>query len=275
MANNSILGQKMSSQRMNKIFQNLTIGGGGTSNAGLLQINGNSNNSVFSFGEAEGLQHELVRKYEIYESTEDLLALSCAWLRMRKESKKTGSGINISKLIDRQLFKTVNDEDRLLASSIRDYYSKKIMLWKLKNQPLTPYREDLNSFIHSDGLKFVEKMFGLAYRLPEFYHYDVTLDGIFKDKNKELKKLPSSIQLIKSLQYVGKTLVDRRSIKRDEYWFVDEQNNVSVILLGRDNPLLNIWEQVIQKPIKINGLYYAKNKDGRDYFQIEKYNLVI
>ena len=267
---------KITSHHINKVLGNLAISGGGGGSAGKIGpvgTNINWNNSIFSI--EENTAHELVRKYEIYESTEDLLALSCAWSRLRRESKKSGSGINISKLIDRQLFKTVNDEDRLLASNIRDYYSKKIMLWKLKNQPLTPYREDLNSFIHSDGLKFVEKMFGLAYRLPEFYHYDVTLDGIFKDKNKELKKLPSSIQLIKSLQYVGKTLVDRRSIKRDEYWFVDEQNNVSVILLGRDNPLLNIWEQVIQKPIKINGLYYAKNKDGRDYFQIEKYNLVI
>lgn len=233
---------------------------------------GNWNTNIFSL--EENTQHELVRKYEVYESTEDLLALSCAWYRLRQDAKVTNKSVAIGKLINKQLFDTVNDTDRLHASSIRDYYSKKIMVWKLKNQPLTPYREDLNTFIHSDGLKFVEKTFGLAYRLPEFYAYDTVLDSIFYDRNKELQKelrLPES----KKLQYIGKTLIDRRSMKRDEYWFSDENNNVSVVLLGRDNPLLAVWEQVIKSPVTMHGIFYQKKKDDKAYYQLEKYNLVI
>lgn len=264
---------KITSHHINKVLGNLAIAGGGSGGKiGAVGTNINWNNSIFAM--EENTPNELIRKYEIYESTEDLLALSCAWARLRKESKKSGGMLAISKLIDRQLFKTINDDDRQRASDIRDYYSKKIMIWKLKNKTLTPYREDLNTFIHSDGLKFVEKMFGLAYRLPEFYDYDLILDNIFQDKNREIKnKLPTNLLLTKKLQFIGKTLVDRKSIKRDEYWFTDEQNNVSVILLGRDNPLLKIWEQVIQQPISITGTYFVKTRDDRDYFQIEKYSL--
>lgn len=233
---------------------------------------GNWNSNIFSF--EENTAHELVRKYEVYESTEDLLALSCAWYRLRQDAKVTNKSVAIGKLINKQLFDVVNDADRLQANNIRDYYSKKIMIWKLKNQHLTPFREDLNSFIHSDGLKFVEKTFGLAYRLPEFYIYDTMLDSIFIDKNKEIKKDIKGIET-KKLTFIGKTLIDRRSMKRDEYWFSDQNNNVSVILLGRDNPLLSIWEQVIKNPLEISGLYYSKQKDDKAYYQIEKYSLAI
>lgn len=269
---------KITSQHINKIIGNLAISGGG--GAGLVAGKGigapgtniNWTNNIFA--ELNETPHESIRKYEIYESTEDLLALSCAWYRLRQDAKVTNKPVPISKLINKQLFDIVNDTDRLHASSIRDYYSKKIMIWKLKNQHLTPFREDLNSFIHSDGLKFVEKTFGLAYRLPEFYAYDTTLDNIFTDKNKEIKKDIRGSES-KKLQYIGKTLIDRRSMKRNEYWFSDENNNVSVILLGRDNPLLEMFEQVTQTTVTINGLYYTKQKDEKNYYQIEKYKLVL
>jgi hypothetical protein len=113
------------------------------------------------------------KRYEVFELKEDVLVLSATWKRLRNEKKFQGS---ISKLVDHTLFSEIQPEDREQANSIRDYYSKKVMMLKLKGKRLTNFREDLNSFIHSDGTMVKEGMFPLVYRLPEFYEYDRTID---------------------------------------------------------------------------------------------------
>lgn len=145
---------------------------------------------------------------------------------------------------------------------------------KLKNQRMTEYREDLNTFIHSDGKKFVEKMFGLVYRLPQFYLYDTKLDLIFRDKNRTTEKKIPNIES-KRLTYVGSTQVDRRSLKRNEYWFTDEDETLVALYLAHNNPLNGVWEKLIQNPITLEGLYYNKSRDDHEYYNVEKYSLVI
>lgn len=266
---------KITSQHINKIIGNLAISGGGGGlvagkGIGASGSNINWNNNIFA--ELNETPQELVRKYEIYESTEDLLALSCAWHRIRKANKGSKNiNVNISKLLDRQLFSLVNDDDKNLASAIRDYYSKKIMLWKLKNIVLTSYREDLNQFIHSDGLKFKESIFGLAYRLPQFYFYDLKLDEIFRERNRITKEQP--IHRVKTLTFIDSTEVDRKTLKRNEYWFSDENNNVVAIYLVPNNPLLKVWEQLIKNPINLQGFYFNKRKDDFEFYQLEKFEL--
>ena len=77
-----------------------------------------------------------VKKYEIYEFTEDVLALSVTWKRMRDAGKNTAL-----KLTDNDLFKNIIPEDRIMADKIATYYSKKIMMLKLlDNSKLTSYR---------------------------------------------------------------------------------------------------------------------------------------
>ena len=111
MANNSkisISGGKSSIQSLiNSVNgtsgQILAVGGGG--GAGAI---GNVNWTNNIFAELNEMPQELVRKYEIYESKEDLLVLSCAWYRLREQRKKDhGMAISISKLLDRNLFNSI------------------------------------------------------------------------------------------------------------------------------------------------------------------------
>lgn len=270
----------MNTNHLNQILGNLTISGGQGAIPGAngSNINWNNHVNVFSFAEDEQkLPQDLVRKYEIYESVEDLLALSCAWYRLRNTARDTSVphiGFTVTKLMDRNLFNNVNEDDRVLAGNIRDYYSKKIMMLKLKNERMSQYRDDLNEFIHSDGKKFVEKMFGLAYRLPQFYHYDTKLDGIFSGRNRKTdKRIPN--MYTKELTYVGSTMVDIKSCKRKEYWFVDEDNTLVAIYLAHNNPLLGVWEKLIQHPVTLNGVYYNKHRDETEFYVLEKFNLGI
>ena len=81
-----------------------------------------------------GVTHgEHVKKYEILEIDEDLLALSTAWKRLRDTHNSGGTYTPISTLLDKELFNHVTIDDRQKANEIRDYYSKKIMMWKLKD----------------------------------------------------------------------------------------------------------------------------------------------
>lgn len=275
MANNGKLAIRGGNSNIHSI-QSLINSVNGSSGQILAQGASGSNwtNNIFSFSEDEQkLPEELVRKYEIYESKEDLLALSCAWYRIRNtaiESKKPPL-ISVCKLLDRNLFSQVNEDDRVLAANIRDYYSKKIMMIKLKNERMTEYREDLNAFIHSDGKKFVEKMFGLAYRLPQFYFYDTKLDTIFSGRNKKVEKTIPNLYT-KTLNYVGHTTVDRKALKRNEYWFADEDDTLVAVYLDIKNPLLGVWEKLIKNPINLTGSYYTKRRDETEFYALEKFN---
>lgn len=241
--------------------------------------------TTLSIGEIEQMINQNVKKYEIYELKEDLLTLSCVWYRMRKNrlpSKPIGvSGIaglvlhpTPTKLIDNVLFQNITAEDRELSKNIRDYYSKKIMMLKLKDVKLTKYRDDLNNFIHSDGTKVQENIFGLAYRLPEFYDYDMRFDSLIENCDKEIKnkKEPKTSQ--QTLTFLGKLQVDRKTTKRVEYWFKNNDNNLTNICIEPNNPLLKVWDRVVSEEITLEGNYFVKLRDNIEYYSIKNYSLV-
>jgi hypothetical protein len=216
-----------------------------------------------------------VTKYEVYEISQDLLALSVCWARMRKERREATVAqifIPISKLLDSELFRQVTPGDISQANTIRDYYSKKIMMWKLKNIPLTSFRNDLNTFIHSDGKTFKENMMPLAYRLPEFYDYDIEFEKMSLEHNKEITKLSTPN---KELKFVKKLFVNNRRLKRNEYWFSDANNNLVSINIEANNPLLSLLDVTLSKgDITLDGPYSKRNRDGTEYLRVDKIKFV-
>ena len=216
-----------------------------------------------------------VTKYEVYEISQDLLALSVCWARLRKERRETTVAqlfIPISKLLDSELFRQVKAEDISHANTIRDYYSKKIMMWKLKSVELTSFRKDLNTFIHSDGQTFKESMLPLAYRLPEFYDYDVEFEKMSLEYNKEITKLSTPN---KELKFVKKLFVNNRRLKRNEYWFSDDNNNLINFNVETSNPLISLLDVTLSKgDITLDGPYKRVNRDGVEYLRVDKIKFV-
>lgn len=232
-------------------------------------LNGLGTISIKDFEETNGLY----KKYEIIESTEDLLVLSCTWYRLRQERNANRSmGISPSKLLDRVLFENINEQDRELASKIKDYYSKKIMMLKLKSIPFTQYRDDLNHFIHGDGLKFEEKICGLVYRLPEFYMYDTEFDEMVRDYKKEITTPPA--RLTHTLKHIGTLHVNKRTSKKVEYWFKTEHDEIANITIEPNNPLLKIWDKLVFDDLTIEAKYGVKHRDGIAYYVLTDYSLV-
>lgn len=216
-----------------------------------------------------------VKKYEVYEISQDLLALSVCWARLRKE-RKENAGLKlyapISKLLDSELFRQVSSDDIAHANNIRDYYSKKIVMWKLKGITLTNFRNDLNTFIHSDGKMFKENMMPLVYRLPEFYDYDIEFEQMSLEHNKEITKLSTPN---KELKFIKKLFVNNRRLKRSEYWFSDANNNLVNINFDVNNPLLSLLDVTLSKgDITLDGPYSKRNRDGTEYLRVDKVKFV-
>ena len=232
------------------------------------------NNSI-SLGDLEFAFNDNVKKYEVYEISQDLLALSVCWARLRKE-RKENIGVQlyvpISKLLDSELFRQVKAEDIFDANTIRDYYSKKIMMWKLKSVELTSFRKDLNTFIHSDGQTFKESMLPLVYRLPEFYDYDIEFEKMSFEHNKEIKQLSTPN---KELKFVKKLFVNHKRVKRSEYWFSDSHNNLVNINFEVNNPLLSLLDTTLSNGnITLDGPYIKRNRDGTEYLRLDKFKFV-
>lgn len=235
--------------------------------------------SILDTFTVSGSEYFKVKKYEVYETPEDALALSVAWKRLRDSNMNTAS-----KLLDRALFEVVNSDDHAKAKEIRDYYSKKIMMWKLKGTAkFTPYRDELNKFVHSDGLIIRQDVIGLIYYLPIFYEYDTQLDSVknevevnqsFLQMDKELK--PKVLSLTAALEPIKKINKKRKRISTTEYWFKDQKLNAAVcVTLEKKNPLEHIWEHLFnnEKVLQIQGHYCRRYLDEFEYFSINNWTL--
>lgn len=209
-----------------------------------------------------------VKTHQVYEIDKDLLSLSVCWKRLRegKDPNYASSSTYIGSLLEAELFRRVNDSDIELANAIRDYYSKKLMMWALtSDRQLTPFRKDLSHFISSDGKNFKEEMIPLVFRLPEFYEYDLFIDNIITTcKEKTIT--------LKSYQYLflGKINKTTRKNKKIEFWFMGKQNTLCRLSLEHNNILIPILENIIESADQIfvsHGKLQKRIRDDIPYFE--------
>jgi hypothetical protein len=240
----------------------------------LAQLNGS-----FMFSSENNL-HPHVKKYEVYETPTDVLALSVAWKRLRDNGHS-----GIGKLLQDELFSKVADADIEMAKKIRDYYSKKIMMLTLRNDNpnMTAYRKDLNTFVHGDGRMVRENMLGLAYYLPIFYEYDVNIDEVrcAVDANQNFKKLdkenkPKLLKLSVELQPLKMIVRKTKRITTNQYWLKDLKLNAGVLIsIQLSNPLEHIWNDMFlnTKVLQVNGSFCRRTIDNFEYFSVDKWHL--
>ena len=221
------------------------------------------------------IQHH-VKRYEVFEIEEDLLLLSVVWQRMRKErdNNQQGQIAMPSTVTDKILFRNITPEDRTRTETIRDYYHKKFMMWALNDIRLTSFREDLKKLIQSDGKVFKENIRPLAYRIPEFYDYDVMFDEMFIEHNTQVKQDRQKATSTKTFKLVKTMVRKRRHSTVKEFWFSDENDNLNLMVVSKDNPLLKLMEYHSQNTFKIQGLFEKKIRDNREYCIVEKYSFL-
>ena len=266
---NLIQNISTSAGAMNVQSQSGAIGSGAIG-SGAIGSSAGINGSYGLF--AQEKEQSYVKRYEIIEIPEDLLALSVCWKRLRD----SGQSQHIGKLLDKVLFEKVTQHDKDTAATIRDYYSKKIMMLKLKSIPLTNFRTDLNEFIHGEGKKFKDNIQPLVYRLPEFYEYDIVFDEFAGKYNHNVVGLSQrSILTVKSLSLVEKLKVSTSRNRRIEYWLNDTDDNLVCLMFDLNNPLITLLDKKLcEESISVSGIFYKKERDGKEYLKLDKYSFV-
>ncbi len=249
------LGAIASSAMLNSSFANLTLNGS-------------------SFSDVR--QSPSITKFEAYESPEDILTLSCTLQRLRA----TGEfGLRV---LDDVVMRKVSIEDRTKAESIRDYYSKKIMMGNLTDKMYkSSFRRDLAAFIMADGKRFKNNDIGMACYLPDFYDYDTKLDSIKSQVETTLDVSSSSPTVMKldvvNLTPLSKITKKTKNNKQLEYWFKDDKVNAAVVLsLDPKNQLIKIWDGIFNdsSSLSMSGFFHRTSLDGFEYFRVTNWDLV-
>jgi hypothetical protein len=230
-------------------------------------------NSLFSENRSRN-----IKKVQMNETSVDILAVSCCWYRLRTNdsSSKILSQINSTITDSEFLFEQVNHDDHILAAKIRDYYSKKIMMWKLKEKTLSNFRSNLAEFISGSGQLWKEEFSGMIVKLPEFYFYDIKLEDIISTHfSREASKSESNTS--KTLIPVGSLTRKTKSYHRTEYWFKTNDREEAVkFSIDHKNELKYIWEMLFNSnvPLTIQGNYVVSNLGDYDHYLLKPTNLI-
>jgi hypothetical protein len=281
LANSNILNQISARGNLSK---SVIVGAQGSHNTitlgnvqPLTAMNMSQIGSSILFDQFSNTQH--VKKYEVFETTEDILALSVTWHRLRPLISHGISNIvnpsnRPTKLTDAVLFKEMIQEDRDKANVIRDYYSKKLMMINLRGQRISNYRKDLSAFIHGDCKVVKEEMMPLIYRLPEFYEYDIGTDEMFRGLDTRFEDSRIASETIKTVSPVNKFVVKRKSGKYNEYWLRDEQNRPCRIEIEHSNQLLHLWEYFFEKnSLSLDCISKFEERDSIAFYKIIKWTI--
>lgn len=211
-------------------------------------------------------------KNKTFMSSNDLLTISCCVHRLKKLD---GKGRSLQSFLP--LPNLINKEDEILRDKIIDFYSKKFMMLKLKGIELTKFRKDLCDFISKDFYDrdqqiyvYNEKVYGMVYRLPSFYEYDLELLDIMTDKTPVIGTTFGKHKL----KFLSKLYKDSRLFARVEYWFVNDDNKVFCLGYQKDNNLLSLLDHAIKThDIIIDGKYNTKHMDGYSFYTSSDFNL--
>lgn len=177
--------------------------------------------------------------------------------------------ISVSNYRQRELrtYGSVLESDHYVASSIRDYYSKKLVVRTLKGKPLSKFRQDLSDYL-SKGYtnEYPEKYMGMIYKLPEFYFYDLEVDKLRLESSN--KPLDTSIG-VKKLKFLTKLYRSANSTGSYTFWFHDEDKNLYNIQILKENALLDMFQSICEfGNITVSGKFVSSSKDDLNYCKI-------
>lgn len=224
------------------------------------------------------------KKEEKIKTDLDLLVMSCAIYRLRNGKHDDATLANRYKclsLIDDNIQQYVTDKDYALADLVKDHFQQKLILLSLKSTQLTSFRTDLSKFLnmnwHTDpaGVFIYPKEFvGLAYKLPYLYFYDLEMRNIFSGDYATVKG-PSSTRATKTLKHLTTITPNRKYMNSIEFWFEDADSNRVMINVDKNNPLINVFNKMIEQPIKLEGKFEMRMKDTLQYYHSPNWKCVV
>lgn len=203
----------------------------------------------------------------MYHTNVDVLALSCARLRLGGTHSLSNAALNDSLTAD----------DVLVAKDIRKYYERKIIMWQLHSKDLTNFRKALAEFLVRDGTNYKDSESGLIYKLPEFYFYDQQIDKLVEEHYTGAFKPVERRSTKNRLTLVPLKLLNRsaRGSKISQYWFKNTDDKLVVAKIMANNPLKPIWDTIFDAhiPLAVEGVIQWSSRGGFDHYVVENWHL--
>lgn len=206
----------------------------------------------------------------------DILARSHAWYRLRQDGNGGG---HINTLTSNVLTVNLKFEDYAAANKIRDYYSKKLVLWQLKGKTLSPFRKCLADFLTTDVSEYQNEYSGIIFRLPEFYYYDTILDTHKEETFVNTPKPSENPHAYESKKLKPVVKLTRKSRSNDSmvFWYeVEGTGCAAKIHIDIKNPLLKLWENLFDsnQVVTIFGHYFINHTGNFDHYSVEKWRIL-
>lgn len=214
-----------------------------------------------------------------FETTHDLLVMSCAIYRLRQLHEHVEEGdfeayrYKTLSLTDSFVYQCILPEDYEMANKIRDHFQKKLIVLTLKG-PLTRFRADLSMFVNNNWnydnsptrYQYPDNFIGMVYKLPYLYFYDMALQEIFDGDYLTLVGPQHINKDEKTLTHIKTVKSYRKSPKTVEFWFKDEKNNRVRVPVEEANPLLSVFDVLVTNPIKISASFTMRMRDSMQYY---------
>ena len=227
---------------------------------GLTQLTGI--NRGYSISSLDDMFNEIENKpaERLVEHPVDSLIVSCKNYRVR-QTLNPEKNYNIS------------DVDRQMASDIREYYGKKLMVRTLKGKPMSKFRQDLSTYlVNNYTTRYAEKYEGMIYRLPEFYAYDQEIDKLRMDSNNTEQLTTIGIR---TLTPVKKLRSSNKSGTVFHYWFHDTQKYLYKMYVSKDNELQPLFDCVFEKDeLKVTAQFIPAMQDDLYFSKIKNFKLL-
>jgi hypothetical protein len=210
--------------------------------------------------------NESIRTHKVLEVDGDFLVLSCAQQRLVKQNQI----LPYTKFYSSQVISKVIEADYIKALNIRDYYSKQMMLWKIKDCKLSKFREELNIYIHGAKNSIKESFVGMVCRLPEMYDYDLEFDELKPYANTTKTRYVSKNF---ELKFKKKLLWKQKNSARMEYYFVDHLDNLWCLPFDHTNQLLQVFDRILVDKISIHTTPAIRKSGEFSWYEASKWEL--
>lgn len=229
--------------------------------------------SVYNYG--KGLPNIFGQNSQI-EFKDDIITLSVTVNRLHNECARYYN------LGDETVLNSVTYEDRQLSRKIRDFYTKKIIFWQLSGKNFSSFRKDLTKLLNSSQHNIDRELVKIAYCLPNFYYYDVTLQDLCEIHNFNNKNVSENHRgATFTLTPLIKVLRKRVSVKNWEYWFkILETGNPAKICVPSHNNLLQLWDDVYSSAynnsenFKIMGHFVVTQRGEFYHYDVSNWSLL-
>ena len=168
---------------------------------------------------------------------------------------------------------TITDVDRQMASDIREYYSKKLMVRTLKGKSMSKFRQDLSTYLTNNyTVRYPEKYEGMIYRLPEFYAYDQEIDKLRMESNNVEQQATIGIR---RLTPIKKLVSTQKSGTMFHYWFHNSDKHLYKMCISKDNELQPLFDGVFEKDeLTVSARFIPATQDDLHFSNIKNFKLL-